>query len=87
MFHNTLDLVGLTLQPLLFQTESRLPERLLGLISTSPHKSLFLAVVMTDATEVRLTMLSSGWLRTRSLTRLAQSTEQEATIMDKLALP
>jgi hypothetical protein len=69
------------LPPQLFQIESRSQERLPGQTSTSPLKCSFLAVVMTDATVVRLTMPSSGCTATKSLMRLALSTELEVTIM------
>jgi len=87
MFHLTVDLAGLMLPPLPFPIESRSLERLLGQISTSLLKFSFLAVVMMVAMVERLTTLSSGWPTTKSLTKLAPSTELEVTITVKLALP
>merc|ERR1711937_1015327 len=87
MFHNTVDLAGLMPPPQLFPIESRSQERLPGQTSTSLLKSSSLAVMTMAAMVERLTMLSNGCQRTRSLTRPVLFTEPEVTIMVTDAQP
>jgi hypothetical protein len=84
---NIVDHAGLMHQHLHCLIELRLQEKLLGQILTSLHKFSFLALKMMDATEEKLSTPSNGCPKMISLMKLAQSTEQEVTIMDKNALP
>jgi hypothetical protein len=72
--------------PLHSQIESRLLGKQLGQTSMLPLRYSFLALVMMDAMEVRLTTLSNGWLKTKLQMRLVPSTELVATTMEKNAL-
>ena len=85
--HNIVDHAGLMRQHLHCLIELRLQEKLLGQTLTSLHKFSFLALKMMDATEEKLSTPSNGCPKMISLMKLAQSTEQEVTIMDKNALP
>jgi hypothetical protein len=86
MFHLIAVPAGPMLPPLLCLIESRLLERLPGQISTLPHKSLFLAQVMTVVMVVKPLTLLNGCPRTKLLMKLAQSIELEVTITERLAL-
>jgi hypothetical protein len=81
------DLAGLMLLHQLSQIESRLLERLPGQISTLLLKFSSPAPKTLVATVEMLTTPSSGCPKTKSLMRLAPSTEPEVTIMVKSAQP
>lgn len=85
IFPNIVDHAGLMHQHLHCLIESRLQETPPGQTSTSLHKSSFPALKMMDAMEEKLSMPSNGCPKMISLMKLAQSTEQEVTTMDKNA--
>ena len=82
-FLNIVDHAGLMHQHLLCLIESRLQEKLLGLILILLHKFWFLALKMMDATVEKLSMPSNGWIKMTSLMKHAQFTEPEVMIMGR----